>query len=84
MLRPSLAVVLVGFVLKTSERVKNWLQARATEPLLTGLVVESTLVMSWIFIDQRHGWRCRFCRRCLKPHSREAAWFRLSRVCRRA
>ena len=36
------------------------------------------------FIDQRHGWRCRFCRRCLKPHSREAAWFRLSRVCRRA
>ena len=36
------------------------------------------------FIDQRHGWRCRFCRRCLKPHSREAAWFRLSRVCHRA
>ena len=47
-LHPSLAVVLVGFVLKTSEGVKNWLQARATEPLLTGLVVESTLVMSWI------------------------------------
>ena len=49
MLRPSLAVVLAGFVLKTSEGVKNWLQARATEPLLTGLVVESTLVMSWFY-----------------------------------
>ena len=84
MLRPSLAVVLVGFVLKDQ---------REGEELAAGPCYRTTL--DWVgrgvhpsheldFIDQRHGWRCRFCRRCLKPHSREAAWFRLSRVCHRA